>query len=313
MTDPITILFGQSGQSVYFDCPQGRPSAVTSATVWEESDDDDSTAAQAALGAPAIESVSLTFNAASGASESDPRKLNLASTTGLVRGRQYLATAATGETEWVELARIDSANTNAYARSDLLHDYASADTLVSTRITATVDATWVADDTNLSNPLSPRPRYRVVWVYTVAGIVYRGASFVDLVRYPAMHSVTAADIDRLSRGWLSRLANEDRIGQGEAVIKEAAYQVKHDLWRRDLASYAHRNSEVLNELIRRKAVFLVAQAAYRHGAVARELVDYESQNYQAYFEGLVGESKVNQQVTTDGAAAVITPARILRR
>jgi len=313
VTDALTLLYDQTGQAIYFDCPQGRPSAVTSVTVWDEGDDDDASAAQTAVGAPSIESTSLTFNADSGADETDPKLLNLSAVTGLARGRQYLATATTGETEWIEIARLDSTSTNAYGRTALLNNYASGDTLVSTRVSATIDSTWVADDTNLSNPLSPRPRYRAVWVYTVAGIVFRGATFFDLVRYPFAYSVNAADVDRLSRGWLSRLAEEDRVGQGEAVIKEAAYQVKHDLWRRDLAAYAHRNSEVINELIRRKAVFLVAQAAYRHGAIARELVDYEAGNYQAYFEGLVGESKVNQQVTADGAAAVITPARILRR
>jgi hypothetical protein len=310
--DSLDILFNQSGQSVYLDCPQGRPSAVTTADAWEDTSADTSTP-ETALGVPTIEAVTLTFSAPSGSHEVDPKLLNLASVTGLVRGRQYLATASTGETEWIEIARIDVALGLAYARAALLNNYATGDALVSARVSASVNNVWCSDRSNLSDPLSPRPRYRAVFGYTVAGVVCRGVTFFDLVRYPFAHTVTATDVDRLSRGWLSRLAEEDRIGQGEAVIRESAHQVKHDLWRRDLSDWAQRNSEVLNELVRRKAVFVVVQAAYRHGAVARELVDYEASNYQAYFEALVGESKTNQQVTADGDAAVITPARILRR
>jgi len=312
VTDAQDILFAVTGQTLYFDAPEGRPSSVSSVQVWEDTEADTNTA-RSALGSPSIESVSLTFNAASGLSQSDDTKLNLSSVTGLVRGRQFLATAATGEREWIEIARIDTPNTNAYSRTPMQADYASADTLVSTRLTATVDSTWVADTNNLSHPLSPRPRWRAVWTYVVSSVTYRGVTFFDLVRYPFQHTVTPADVDRLSRGWLSRLHTDDRVGQGEQVIAEAVAQVKLDLWERDLADHAFRNQPVLNELIRLKAVALVAEQAFDHGGVGQTARDSARDRYWDRYEALIGQPRVNQQVTESGAAAVTERAPIWRR
>ena len=41
MRDVQSVTFDVTGQTVYFDAPEGRPSSVTSATVylWDASDD----------------------------------------------------------------------------------------------------------------------------------------------------------------------------------------------------------------------------------------------------------------------------------
>lgn len=306
MTDSQDILFNVTGQTLCFDAPEGRPSSVTSVQVFEASDADTATA-ESAVGSPSVESFNTTFSAASGAGETDPTKLHLTTVTALVRGRQYLATNAYGDREWVEVARIDSTNVKAYARTNLLTDYASTDTFQSTRMTATVDSTWVADRNNLSPPLNPRPRYRVVWTYVVSSVTYRHAAWFDLVRYPFSHTVTAQDVDRLSRGWLYRLAGEDRLSAGEAVIAEAVQQVKVDLWERELADYAFRNQPALNELIRRKAVALVSEQAYQHGGVALPVMEHDRELYWQRFEALIGQPKIDQQVSADGASG--TPQR----
>jgi hypothetical protein len=312
MLNSLDILFGVAGQSLYFDATEGRPSSVASVEVWREIDGD-SSETEVAVAAPSVEATSLTINAASGAAQSDPTKINLSAVTGLVRGRQYLATNSYGEREWIEIERIDTPNTTAYSRSPLHNDYATDDTLVSTRMTAIVNSLWVADVNNLSNPMCPKPQYRHVWTYTVSSVVYRNAGYFDHLRYPFGHSVTPADVDRLSRGWFARLSQDDRLNQGEAILIEAGYQVRLDLWERGISDYAQRNSEVLNELIRRKAVALVSEAAYRHGGVSRDLMESDEATYWKRITALVAAGLAPQQATEDGAGSTTPRLSIWRR
>jgi hypothetical protein len=310
--DPIHIRFGDTAGTVYHDAAEGRASSVTSLTVWEDTQSDTSTS-ETAFGSAAVETnPSTTFDAASGYSQTDPTKCNLAATTGIVEGRRYLATNAYGENDWVEVQRIDSANA-VYARNPLAHDYTTSDTFVSTRISATVNSTWVADESNLSHPLRPFPRWRAAFVYVVGGVTYRAVSHFDLVRYPWHHSVTAVDVDRLSRGWLSRLAVDDRLGQGQAAIDEAAHQVKLALWTRGVADYALRNSAVLNELIKLKAVELVAKQAYMNGGTGSAQMEMAEADYFKLFTEFVDAGLVPVQSDEDGAAAPIDRKPVWRR
>lgn len=313
MTAKLDILFSVAGQSIYFDAPEGRPSSVVSVAVYEDHDGDTGTGESATTGAASIESVSLTVSAASGVSEADPTRIQLASVTGLVRNRRYLATNAYGQTEWIEVERIDSVNDDVYAQHALVHDYAASDTLASTRMTIALDSTWIADTNNISHPLCPRPRYRVVWTYVVGGTTYRAASWFDVVRYPYTTTVTALDVDRLSNGWLSRLSAEQQLGQGEDVIDEALQQVKLDLWERDLAAYALRNGEVLTELIKRKAVTLVHEQAYAHGGLGRAQLDLSRRDYWDRLAGLVEARKAQIQINTDGAGGTPSSDPVWRR
>ena len=85
------VTFNVTGQSLFLDVPEGRPSSVTSVQVrhWYEGDDQ---TVQWTVSDQAVDSVNTIFDAASGVSETDPRKLNLNATTGIVKGRTYLAT-----------------------------------------------------------------------------------------------------------------------------------------------------------------------------------------------------------------------------
>jgi len=76
------IVYGVTGQTVYFDAPEGRPSSVTSVEVflWDVSDDD---TAEAAVGSGSVETnPNTTIDAASGYGQTDARVLNVAATTG---------------------------------------------------------------------------------------------------------------------------------------------------------------------------------------------------------------------------------------
>lgn len=311
MTEVVDIRFGDTAAKLTLDCPQGVPSSVTSVTVYEDIAEDTGTV-ESALGAASLENVSTTFDAASGYSQSDPTKCSLTATTSLVRGRRYVATNAYGESEWIEIERIASADA-VYSRTPLTIDFASGDTFASPRIQATFDSTWIADTNNLSNPRDPRPRYRAAWLYTVGGVVYRTAVYFNVTRYPFVLTVNAQDVDRLSRGWLARLPSDDWRNAGEAVIKEAERQVRFLLWGRELSASAQRNNDVINELIRLQAVVLVHRQAFEHGGVPRDVMDESDRRFYQTFETLIGEPKVLQQVSEGGAAGEIDRAPIWRR
>lgn len=313
MTENLDVLFGQASQVVHFDCPEGRPSSVTSVTCYEDTSSDTGQTESAITGSPSVESVNLTLNAASGKSETDPTLINLAAVTGLVRGRQFLLTAATGESEWVEIARIDSTGTSAYTRSPMVHDYTTAATLQSTRLTATIDTTWASDENNLSDPCDTSPRYRLAWLYTVAGVVYRATSFFDLVRYPRQVTVTPQDVNDLWRSWGAHLHPDSLIGAGEADIREARRRVAVDLIGHRLAEAAIRNTRLRFECLRWKAVVVILEGALFAGGQpgTPEALARAEKEYWATFNRLV--QNTNVQVTEDGAAEKRTLNPVWRR
>jgi hypothetical protein len=305
----FTFLFEQSGQVLWFDCPEGRPTCCNSVTCWQDVNGDESEV-EDAFGPPNVDTVNTTFDAASGVSQTDPTTLYLTSTSNIVIGRQYVATNAYGEIERPIVQRINS-GVSVSVRTPVSLDFAAADTFASARIETVLDSDWVADETNLSNPLAPFAQYRAVFVYTVALVTYRTAIFFDLVRYPYTHSVTPADVDRLSRGWLSRLDVNDSRGSGTEKIKEAFRQVKLDLWERTRTAYAQRNSEFVNELIRLKAVALVHEDAFLQGGIGRDVLDYSNKRYWDRLGNLF--PNVPEQIAADGSTALIPNDRVYRR
>lgn len=328
-----TVLFGQSGQSLVFDCPEGTPTSVTSVTVQDESQADTGTTESATTGSATIDSAAATLDAAAGASESDAAAMvSTSAVTDFVVGRRYLVTSARGWVEFFELLGKDAGTKTLYARTPLQRDYAVGDAVTSPRLSIGLSSSWVADTSKLSGAqvdlgfpwmgplqldwyaqLSPRPRWRVEWVYVVGTTTYRHASYFDLVRYPLDHGVTAQDVDRLSRGFLQRLAVEDR-GDGAALIAEALQQVKLDLWERDLAAYALRGNEVIHELVKLKAVALVFDQAFAQGGAVDAARATAHDAYWKRIDALLGAvPRVQVQVSSDGSTGTPEVAPLWRR
>lgn len=251
------VIYGVAGQSLIFDAPEGRPSAVTSVTVFESEEGDDDTAELATSGAAAIETnPNTTFDEASGISKAEPRKCSLAATTGITPGRSYLATNDILEREWVEVVSIAVAD-SVLVRHPLLNDYPIGSTFQSTRISIALDAAWVADDQNISWEVLPHARYRVRWVYTVGGVVCVHDTYMDLLRYAGRHTVTPKDVDHAYSGWILSLPTDYREDQGRAKIDEAYRRVKFDLYGDLLPDQSIRNRELLDALVIAKAGWLV--------------------------------------------------------
>lgn len=281
------ITFDLASQLLTFDCPEGRPSAVTSVDVfrWDVSDDD---TAETAAGAGSVETnPNTTIDAASGYGQSDPHVLNVAATTGFVADRSYLVTSATGQREWFDVAAIASA-VSVTTRHPLHNAYASADTVQSTRIQATVDASWVADEENITTDVvGPNPMYRVRWVYVVAGVTYVADSYFNLVRYAARHGVTGQDVESMLPGWLDSLPTDHRIDQGRKLIDNAYREVKIDLHQVDLTASGIAESEIVDELVRYRAVELGEWSKFLANGSDQTRAESAAKRYQARLDSLI--------------------------
>jgi hypothetical protein len=305
------IAFDVASQTVTFDCPEGRPSSVTSATVyrWDSSDDN---AESGVIGSPSVETnPNTTIDAASGYGQTDPRKLNVTATTGMEVGRTYLATTADGARDWFEAMEIDSGN-YVIARHPLHNAYASADTVQSTRITATVDPTWVADDSNIIDA-GPNPAYRIRWVYVVSSKTYVADTYFSLVRYPGAHGVRPQDVELTHPGWLDRLPTDHRVDQGRRLIDEAYRAVKIDLhavWTDDAMTA---NTEIIDELTRYRCIEAGELARLLAGGGSSEAYAAARLAYQSRFDSL---SRITNKIpirNADGAAAERPALGLTRR
>ena len=255
MREVQDILFSVTGQTLHHDCAEGRPSSVTSVEIFPWTSSDDADSEWVATGSVET-NPDTTIDADSGYGQTDARKLNVAATTGFEVGRTYLATTADGARDWFECAEIDSGN-YILARHPVHNAYVSGDDVESTRITASVDSTWVADDANLLDA-GPNPAYRVRWVYIVDNATYVVDTYFNLVRYAGKHGVRPMDIESMLPGWLDMLPTDHRNDQGRRLIDEAYRAVKFDLHQVWTADEQVSNSEVVDELTRYKTLELTA-------------------------------------------------------
>lgn len=313
MRNVIDILYSVTGQSLYFDAPEGRPSSITSSQVFENCDGDDDTAESALSGSAAVETnPDTTFDAASGFSQSDPRVCNLTATTGCTKGRRYLATNAAGESEWVEVIAVSS-GASVTARQPLENDYAASDTFESTRITHAIDSTWVAESNNISDSIDPNPRYRWRVEYVVGGVTYVHAVWFDLVRYSGTHTVTGLDVDRAFPGFLDALPTHYREDMGAELIAEAYRQVKLDLYQDGKADQMARNGEVIDDLVLHKAASLAEQSRVVLGAGSLDAAEMAASRYQSRFNHLIREPKIPFDQSGDGAGTNAQRLPLFRR
>lgn len=307
------LAYGVTGQTLYWDCPEGRPSSVTSVAVYSMTESDDGTQEAATTGSASIDSVNTTVDAASGAGQTNPRILYVASTSGVNTGGQpYLLTAADGEKEWLEAVSVDSGN-SITTRHPLHNAYTTADTLQGVRISISVDDTWIGDETNLSDGSDPTPGYRIRWVYVVDSVTYVHDGYADVARYPGYASLLPTDVEAMYPNYRNRLPTYHRIDEGRKLIKEAEEQVRFELLAQDIDDASVRDVDALNRAILLRFGVLLARVNFASGSDPREL-ELATKDYDDFMAKLFRvSSRIRQSTDTTGAGHIVPARNILLR
>lgn len=251
------ITYALTGQAVEFYPPEvldGVPSAAASYRVW------DGTAGNAQdtvmSGTATMDTTSLALDASSGVSQTNRRKVNLGSTTGLVVGRRYLLDEGDGRREVVRLVQIVT-DDYALVEYDLVFDYTTTARLKGYRQVFTVDADWVADESNLNDPETP---YRIEWAYTIASTARRQWTYVDLVRVPKGHRLTEADLLRRDPD-LKYQAPRSETGQGWTDFIQAGWErLQFDIDMYGLNANEVSDGKNLDELVLLATRLVIAEA-----------------------------------------------------
>lgn len=304
------ILFGVTGQTIHHDAAEGRPSSVTSVQVFIYDVADTGTSEWSATGT--VEAgPSTTVDAASGSGQPDPRVINVTATTNAALDRTYLITGANGFKEWFDVAEIAS-GASLTARHPLHNAYTTGDTVESTRIQATVDATWVANLNKLRDDTGPNPMYRVRWVYVVSGVTYVADTYFNLVRYAGQHGVRPQNIESLAAGWLDSLPTDHRENQGRTLIDDAYTAVRFDLhgvWTDDSMVA---NAELIDEVTRYKTIELGEFAKILAGGGDTTRYQVAKDAYQSRLDSLLRITN-KAPVRDSSGAAQEKPAIALSR
>ena len=185
--------------------------------------------------------------------------------------------------------------------------------MVTTRCTQAVDATWIADLSNISPALTPNPRYRVRWVVTLAGASQVYDRYLDVVRYPARHNVSPLDIERRYPGWLDGLPVDFREDQGRALIDRAWQALKADLYQDGKADQALRNSELVAELVVTRTMLCRNEDAFMAGGIDAPRLAAAQALYAQRYNAVIRAPVAPVDTSGGGASTDIRPTRLLVR
>lgn len=230
---PVDLIYGETAQTVYVypeEWPFGVPTSATcSVFKGDQSMDEDAEFSPTVT----IDALSTTIATASGASQSNPRRLYLASAAGIDPGVSYLAENAVEQREVVTPTKVNTTSAWVELENELRYDYpASGCTLKGLRMSFPVNTTWVADANKLLLP--HWPSYKAVWTYTQGGQGRRAYSYLRLVRQISKTGVSMRDLQRY---WPDLPLEEPRNmrGQGEVGLIQASW----DDCCRDLRGLGH--------------------------------------------------------------------------
>lgn len=297
MRSTAAIAFDVTGQTLRHTVLAGRPSAATYAVYAADAGDDDDPEWS---GTATIDAVNTTTASAAGPAQLDPTLIEVSSATGLVAGRAYLL-SDNGKREWVTVAEID--DTDVFVTAALRNDYASGAAFASCDLTASVDATWVADSANLGNPASPNPAYRVRWAVTVGGATQIELTFFTLARGAVGHGVTLADVEARLWNVLEDIPSAHRADQGQRMIAAAWEDVQAMLAGTKLNDAAVRDAALVDQLLLKQIRLTYAMNGYYPRGMSPDLAIRTAQeDLERFFERrfIAGEVPV---ATTSNAAA----------
>jgi hypothetical protein len=284
------VFFNVTGQTVAILVKDGRPTSATFKVQRNYALDDD---VAECSGAATVDTVTTTTTAAAGQGEADPRRLDLTSTTGIQVGRRYRLSGL-GLVEWVDVVEIGVGYVR--VRHPLENDYAVSAALVSTYLTAPIDATFVASLDKLSDTADTAPDYRVIWSIAVNSTTVTAYSFFDLVRAPITYGVELADVTDRAPGLHDSMPLEYRAEQGRPLLDAAWRALRADLVKIGVDVNTLRDAEAVDELMVRLALRLLAEGGWHPTQASwAEYVALVTANYDRFFESHFAVAIKHQQ------------------
>lgn len=308
------IVLGGGTQYLILDCEDGRPTSVTSVTVYAADMDDTGTAESATTGSASVETnPNTTISAAAGpGNNTDPTAMTLTAGTGVAIGRVYRITEdGTGVYEDFQVASVNG--TAVKARHPLKNDYSSGSTVVSCRSSIAVDSTWLADTNNLCRPFDPNPGYRVAWLVVIGGETRRYVRYFDHLRYPARHGVTPIDVDQAHPGWLDSLPPDYQADQGRALIDRAFQSIKFELYGDGKADQAIRNAELLARLVIERCPLQKLEDDALRGAGNAEGLALAEKQFRKIYDQTFRAPVAPVDESGGGASQPVRPTPLTRR
>lgn len=274
-----SLAYNVLGQTLELFVRGARPTSATF-KVFKQSDTDDATPQFS--GTATLDAVNTLFSGAAGPSQSDTRRIPLASTTGIVGGKRYRI-AQNALVEWVDIVEVGT--TYVRARNPLQNDYTSGSFFQSTYLTAAVDSTFIQTLAKLSDLLVLAPDYRVRWEVVIAGATVPIYSFFDVVRAPMRHAVDIGDLDAAVPGIIDTLPIGHRADQGASLIDRAWSSVRADFYRCGVSVDAIREDEVIDELVILRSKLSLAEGGWAPPGMDKALYLQNAQaNYDDFLE-----------------------------
>lgn len=296
------VVYGVTSQTIAHRVMQGRPTSATF-KVFNDTAGDDDTAEFS--GTATVESVSTTVSSASGPAQSDPQKVLLTSTTGILTSRKYLL-AESSKTEWV--TPIEVTATYIRVRHPLRNDHTTAATFVGATITGAVSDSWAADQGNLSDHIDSNPSYRVRWEIVLGGATLVQYSFFDLVRAPITYGIDLDDLNDRAPGLIDSCPSEYRIEQGRPLIEAAWKSAQARLAAMKFDTDSLRDDLITDELVTLRALNILAEGGWRPPGwdSLAEYVVLTRSNYDRFVEQHFQVSQPHRMATgTDGGASTV--------
>ena len=241
------LALGLTGQTFYLDA-ESLPSSITVTVSLNSAAD---ATVLTVTDSIAVDTTATTVSSTSGKGQTDPRKVNIASSTAVVVGRRYSIVSTLGQSEVCEVTYKGTGYV--LVRHELQNSYLSTSTFSGVRMIAVVNDAWAAASANLSTGYAPIAKYRARIAYTAGAVKRVGVVYLDLVRYQGRHGVNALDVDMFHPGFVAHLPTEYREDQGRTLINAAEIMVSADLRGMVRAGHAARDAEAYDLLVVEKA------------------------------------------------------------
>lgn len=298
-----TLTYNQTGQVLEFyprEIEFGPLASAPTVAVYTEGTGDDGDAEFS--GTATSDSVSTTFDAASGYSQTSNRnRCNLTATTGIVAGRKYLATDILGRVE--EVGPVLAISSGAYVEQAgaLAYDYVAADAFEGWRQYYSVPDAFIQDSSNID------AGFRVVWTYSVNSITRTAVTYFDVVRAQATHGVTSERLFNRFPDWRSLEFADGRGLRFRPMLDEAEHMVREDLLNAGVALENVRES--LDQHILEAWILVIADTGVSPGGRDPELfIQQQQERYNSIMRKLISRVKVagadTGGVTKEGFATI---------